>query len=382
MIFLFAVAAGSAVGNLYWAQPLLTDISAALDFPLAASGSLITVTQLGYALGVLLLVPLGDALDRRRLIPAVMTMAALALFACALAPNYTILLGTLAAVGLTTVSGHLLLPLAGDLARDDQRGHVIGSIAAGALTGILLSRTISGLLADLFGWRSIYLVAALVTLGLAGLLAFRLPADRQRTRMSYGVLLLSIATTVARNRPIQVTLLLGACGFSVFTMFWTGLTFLLSSPAYSYSVMQIGLVGLVGLAGALAARRAGLLHDRGLSVPATGSALGLTLVSIGIAAAGGSSIWMLLLAVLLIDIALQGASVLNHTRLFSLAPEARSRLNTAFVVCNFTGGAVTSTLAGYLWATGGWYLLLAGQAAITLLGLIVWAFNRETLAAS
>lgn len=376
MTFLFAVTGGCAVGNLYWAQPLLAEISQALNFSLAAAGMLITVTQLGYAAGVLLLVPLGDTLNRRCLIPVIMMAAALALLISALAPSYAILLCGFAAVGLTSVSGQLLLPLAGDLARDEQRGRVVGSIVSGLLIGILLSRTISGLLADALGWRAIYFAASVMTLILAAILAAKLPDDRPRSAISYGKLLGSIVTTVRRHRAVQVTLVIGGCAFSVFTMFWTGLTFMLSSPAFSYSVMQIGLVGLVGLAGALAARKAGRLHDLGWSSRTTGAALGLTLISLAIAAAGATSIALILIAVLLIDIAIQGVNVLNQTRLFSIEPESRSRLNTAFVFCNFVGGAMGSMLAGLLWQAGGWFLLIGGQAMITLTALIVWGLHR------
>jgi predicted MFS family arabinose efflux permease len=235
MTLLFAMAGAVAIGNLYWAQPLLNEIASALDISATAAGTLITVTQVGYALGVLLLVPLGDSLNRRRLIPVVMGLSVLALLFSALAPSYVALLCSLALVGVASLSGQLLLPLAGDLASDDQRGQVIGTIAAGILIGIMLSRLVSGLVADAFGWRAIYLVAAAVNVVFAVWLAMRLPDDRARASVPYARLLSSIAGAVRGSRPVQVTLVLGACAFAVFIMFWTGLTFLLSSPPFSYS---------------------------------------------------------------------------------------------------------------------------------------------------
>jgi predicted MFS family arabinose efflux permease len=175
---------------------------------------------------------------------------------------------------------------------------------------------------------------------------------------------------------VQVTLLLGACAFATFTLFWTGLTFLLSAPPFSYSVTRIGLVGLAGLAGALAARRAGWLHDRGWSVPATGAALLLALLSLGIAALGASSILLVLVAVVLIDAAIQAVNVLNQTRLFAVDPSARSRLNTAFVTGNFIGGAVGSALAGVLWLRGGWPAVTLGGGVLIGLALVVWLTQR------
>ncbi len=377
LTLLFATAGGAAVGNLYWAQPLLSDIAGSLRIPAATAGLLVTVTQVGYAVGVFLVVPLGDTVNRRRLIPAIMICSALALGASALAPTFAVLLVTLGAVGLTTVTGQLLTPLAGDLARDDQRGRVVGTVASGLLTGILMSRTISGLLADAFGWRAIYVVAAVVTVILALLLSRALPAVPPRPAVPYGRLLGSVFATVRQHRSVQVTLVLGAAVFSVFTMFWTGLTFLLSAPPFSYSATQIGLVGLAGLSGALAAQRAGQLHDRGWSVPATGAGLALALISLAVAALGSTSIILVLIAVVLIDVAIQGVNVLNQTRLFSIDASARSRLNTAFVAGNFIGGAIGSTLAGVLWGRGRWLAVMLGGGTLIVFALIVWLTQRR-----
>ena len=373
---LFAVAGGAAVGNLYWAQPLLANIAHALHVPISSAGLLVTVTQVGYAVGVFLIVPLGDTWNRRRLIPAVMACSAVALAASALAPSFAVLLVALMAVGLTTITGQLLIPLAGDLATDEQRGRVVGIVVSGVLSGILVSRTVSGLIADAFGWRAVYGVAALVTAAMTVLLGRVLPVLPRRAAVPYGRLLASVFTAVREHRTVQVTLAIGACSFGVFTMFWTALTFLLSAPPYSYSVTRIGLVGLVGLAGALSAQRAGRLHDRGWSVPATGAALVLALVALAIAALGARSIVLVLVAVLLIDIAIQAVNVLNQTRIFVVDPGARSRLNTALVTNNFIGGALGSALAGVLWASGGWTRVMLGGAALIGIALVVWVTQR------
>ncbi|AGB73124.1 MFS transporter [Rhizobium tropici] len=376
---LFAIAGGIAVGNLYWAQPLLTEIATALQVSTGTIGLLVTMTQIGYAVGVLLIVPLGDMLPRRSLIPAVMACSALALLSGALSPSFTTLAAALAAVGMTTVAGQLLTPLAGDLATPEERGKVVGTIVSGLLAGILLSRTVSGVLSDAFGWRVVYAVAALCTLLMAVVLWFVIPAEPPRPRVAYGKLILSIFQIVGRYRIVQVTLLIGALAFSVFTLFWTGLTYLLSAPPYSYSVSQIGLVGLVGLAGALAARRVGRFHDRGWSVAVTGLALCLATASLLIAMVGTSSILLVLLAVLLLDVAIQAVNVLNQSRILSVDPASRSRLNTAFVACNFIGGALGSALSGPLWSWGGWRALMLCGVSLTLLALALWFGGRETL---
>ena len=374
---LFAVAGGAAVGNLYWSQPLLDEIASSLGTSASLAGLLVTLTQVGYALGILLVVPLGDVLDRRRLIPWVLVASAVALLLAAIAPTFATLLVALALVGLTTVAGQLLIPLAGDLADPAQRGRVVGTIASGVLTGILVSRTISGLVADAFGWRAIYVLAAVVAVVLAVLLRRAIPELEARGGVAYPQLILSVFRAVRTHRTVQVTLVISSSVFAVFTMFWTALTFLLSSDPYDFSTSSIGLVGLVGLAGAVAAQRVGRLHDRGLSVPVTGGAIVLLLVSLVVAGIGAHSIVVVLLAVLLLDVAVQAANVLNQTRLFSVDPAARSRLNTAFVTSNFIGGAIGSALASVLWNAGGWTAVTIGGAVLAGFAATVWAVHRN-----
>jgi predicted MFS family arabinose efflux permease len=238
--------------------------------------------------------------------------------------------------------GQLLVPLASDLADPARRGRVVGTIASGVLTGILVSRTISGLVADAFGWRAIYVLAAVVAVILAVLLRRATPELGARGGVGYPQLILSVFRAVRTHRTVQVTLLISSSVFAVFTMFWTALTFLLSSDPYDFSTSSIGLVGLVGLAGAVAAQRVGRLHARGLSVPVTG-----------------------------------GANVLNQTRLFSVDPAARSRLNTAFVTSNFIGGAIGSALASVLWNAGGWTAVTIGAAVLTGFAATIWVVHRN-----
>lgn len=326
---LFAIAGGAAVGNLYWAQPLLEFIATDLDTAPATAGWLITVTQIGYALGILLIVPLGDLLNRRRLVPGMMVAAAGALILCAVAPTMGVLIAASGLLGVTTVGGQLLTPLAGDLADDSNRGHVVGTVVSGILTGILVSRTISGFVADGAGWRAIYLLAAVVDVAIAVLMWRVIPKLPPKTRVGYGSLIASVGTVVARERTVRWTLVLSGMAFGLFTMFWTALTFLLSAPPYEYPVSVIGLFGLVGLAGAVAAQRAGRLHDRGFALPATGIGWALVVAAFALALVGGLSVVWLIVAILVVDIAIQGINILNQTRLFDVDPAARSRLNTA-----------------------------------------------------
>ncbi|MEU0600690.1 MFS transporter, partial [Streptomyces sp. NPDC006393] len=267
LTLLFASAGGLAVGNLYWAQPLLDFIAHDLHASPARAGWLVTATQIGYAGGIALIVPLGDVLNRRRLIPVITLCSAVALAACAAAPSFWALTAVITLLGMTTVSGQLLTPLAGDLASAARRGAVVGTVVSGLLTGILVSRTISGLVAEYAGWRTIFAAAAVLAVLFAVLLYRAIPPLEPKTRMPYPALIASVGRVARREPAVRWTLALGATGFAMFTMFWTALTFLLSGAPFSYPVSVIGLFGLAGLAGALAAQRAGRLHDRGWSRP-------------------------------------------------------------------------------------------------------------------
>jgi predicted MFS family arabinose efflux permease len=377
LTLLFAAAGGAAVGNLYWAQPLLDLIGGDLRVSAATAGWLVTATQIGYAAGILLIVPLGDILDRHRLIPVMMLTAAAALVLCAVAPSFPVLLVALAAVGVTTVSGQILTPLAGDLADEQSRGRVVGTVVSGILIGILLSRTVSGLVAGAAGWRAIYAVAAVGAVLFAVLLHRAVPRLEPKVRMRYPALIASVGAVVARERTVRWTLVLAATGFAMFTMFWTSLTFLLSGAPFHYPVSVIGLFGLAGLAGAVAAQRTGLLHDRGWSLPATGVALALVLGSFVLAAFGGRSVVLVLVVVVVLDIALQAFGILNQLRVFAVSHDARSRLNTAYVTCNFLGGALGSAAAAVLWGAGGWSAITTAGIGLSAFALVVWAVGRR-----
>jgi predicted MFS family arabinose efflux permease len=377
LTLLFAVAGGAAVGNLYWSQPLLDFIARDLRTDTASAGWLVTATQLGYAIGVLLFVPLGDLLDRHVLVPIALLCSAAALGASALAPTFGVLLATLALVGLTTVSGQILAPLAGDLADDADRGRVVGTVVSGILIGILVSRTVSGLVAGVAGWRAIYVVAAVLAVVLAVLLLRAIPPMEPRTRLRYPALLASVFRIVRRERAVRWSLVLGGTSFGVFTLFWTSLTFLLSAPPFSFPVATIGLFGLVGLAGAISAQRAGRLQDRGLGLPTIGIAWAVVMLSFVLAGVGGTSVVGIVVAIVLLDVAIQGHNITVQTRMFSVDPSARSRINTAFVTNNFICGAIGSGLASFLWAHGGWAAVTAAGAVLSGFALTVWAVGRR-----
>ncbi|MGI5212495.1 MFS transporter [Plantactinospora sp. CA-290183] len=377
LTFLFAVAAGAAIANLHWAQPILGFIAGDLRAATATAGWLVTATQIGYAAGVLLLVPLGDVLDRRRFVPVLLLTSAAALLLCALAPSIGVLLLALGLLGVTTISGQVLTPLAGDLATDAHRGQVVGAVGSGTLTGILASRTISGFVAGAAGWRTVFALAAVVAVLLAVLLYRAIPPLAPRTRMPYPALIASVGAVVLRERAARWTLVLAATGFAVFSLLWTALTFLLSGPPFEYPVPMIGLFGLAGLVGALAVQHAGRLHDRGWSLPATGAAWVLALGAFVGAAFAGRSVVLLVVVIVIVDVALQAQALLSRARLFAISHEARSRLNTALGTGNFIGGAIGSAAATALWSAAGWTAVTIAGAALCCLALAVWTLGRR-----
>lgn len=377
LALLFSVAAGAAVANLYWSQPLLETIATDLKIPPQQATWVLTLVQLGYAAGILLILPLGDVLNRRRMVPLMIAASSVALVAVALAPTMGLLLVVMTLLGVTAIAGQLLVPLAGDLSPDEKRGEYVSTVTAGILMGILLSRTLAGIIADLAGWRVVYLVAAVIAAALSLVMYRSLPDLPPKQTLGYPALMRSVLQIIARERTLRWTMALGMLGFGTFTMFWTALTFLLSAEPYSYSLTQIGLFGLAGLAGALASRRIGVLHDRGHSVPATGVMWLLALVVWVVVGFGGRSLAVIIAAVVLIDVALQGQMILNQTRLFAVSDAARSRLNSVFVTFNFLAAAAGSAAAGALWAWGGWTAVTIAGAAGSVAALVVWFLGRR-----
>lgn len=376
LVLLFAVASGAAVGNLYYAQPLLAVVAADLHIGQGPAGLLVTATQVGYALGIMFIVPLGDVRNRRRLVPLMMGLSAVSLAACAVAPGLVVLLLALVAVGLSTVAGQILIPFAGDLTDDASRGRVVGIVVSGALTGILFARIVSGLIAGVAGWRAVFLTAAVLMLGLAAVLHRAVPAAPAKAAQPYRALLLSVLTLVRRERTLRVAMGYGTIGMASFTLFWTGLTFLLSGPPYGYSTGVIGLFSLAGLVGTLSAQGAGRLHDRGWSNRATGVFWLLAVLAWVVCGLGRYSLGWLLLGIVVLDIATQGQRILNQAQIFAISAGARSRVNTAYVTGNFVGGAAGSIVGSVLWAAGGWVAVSIAGAVLSTVAFGLWLTLR------
>jgi predicted MFS family arabinose efflux permease len=372
LTLLFAVAGGAAVGNLYYVQPLLAVIATSLHVSSATAGLLVTATQVGYATGIVLVVPLGDVRNRRRLIPLVMGASALSLVLCAVAPSFAVLAVAMVLVGVTTVSGQILTPFAGDLTDDSDRGRVLGIVVSGLLTGILGARIIGGLIAGVAGWRSVFAIAAGIMVVLAALLGRLAPTLPPKTTAAYGSLLRSVVTLVRHEARLRILMVFGMISMATFTLFWTALTFLLSDRHYHYSTTVIGLFGLAGLVGTLAAQGAGRLHDKGWSNAATGVSWVVTVLAYVFCELGRISLGWLLVGVVVLDVGTQAQRILNQTRAFALSDEARSRVNTAYVAGNFVGAALGSLAASLLWSVGGWTAVTVTGGVLSLLALLLW----------
>jgi predicted MFS family arabinose efflux permease len=376
LVLLLAVACGAAVANLYYAQPLLDVIARDLGVSSGAAGLLVTSSQVGYAAGLVLLVPLGDLLDRRRMVARMLLVTAAALGVAAAAPSFAVLAAAIAVIGVTSVVAQVLVPLAGSLAPEHERGKVVGDVMSGLLLGILLARTASGLIAELGGWRLVYVIAGVLMVALAGVLARALPPTPPVTDLPYRVLLRSVAALVRDEPVLRRRMVYGALGMASFSVLWTAIAFLLSGAPYHYGEGTIGLFGLAGLVGAGAAQGAGRLADRGRSHAATGAFLAAIAVAWVLIALGSSSLAALIAGVVLLDLGIQGQHILNQSAIYTLNPDARSRLTTAYMSFNFLWGALGSAGASLAWSAGGWGAVSALGIGLAVVGLVAWGMEH------
>ena len=384
IVLVLAVVAGASVATLYYAQPLLSAIGADLAVPGGTAALLVTAAQIGYAASLALLVPLGDLLERRRLVTVLLAATTVALAAAAAAPAFPALLAAVAAAGLTAGVAQVVVPLAATLAPDATRGRVVGTVMSGLLIGILAARTVAGGLAELGGWRLVFGAAAVLMAALAVVVRVRLPRVPPTESMSYPRLLGSVLTLVRGEPVLRQRMVLGALGFGGFTVLWTGLTFLLSAPPYGYGEAVIGLFGLAGLAGAAAAPVAGRLADRGRAgTTITASLVALTvswgLLGLGPVLAGVVSLAVLVVGIVLLDLCQQLLHISHQSTIYARTPQARSRVTTAYMVAVFLGGAAASAATGAVYPLAGWAGTVALGLAIAVAGLAWWLATERRL---
>lgn len=364
-----AIACGLTVANLYYAQPLLAAIARAFDVSQGTSTIVVTATQVGYAAGLVLLLPLGDLLENRKLTSRLLLATAAALVVAAFAPSFWLFLAMAVLIGVTSVVAQILVPLVAHLAPPAERGRFVGQVMSGLLMGILLARTVASEVASLWGWRSIYAISAglmiLTSLALARILPRRQPDHRAGYRQ-----LMASVLMLARTEPLLRYRALGqAFMFGAFTCFWTGITYELID-AHHLSQAEIGLFALVGAAGAAAAPVAGFLGDRGFGTQTRLAAAGLGVAAMVLAGLGSRYLLLLAVAGVLLDLSVQSHQVISQREIYSLRGDARARINSVFMGSVFIGGALASAGTGVLHDTVGWLgvtLLGAGLCAISLL---------------
>jgi predicted MFS family arabinose efflux permease len=350
IVLTLAAGAGIAAANLYYAQPVLHTIAERFGASVGSAGLIVTASQIGYAVGLALLVPAGDLLNRKRLVPLLLAAAAVLLGVAAVAPSLGVLIGAMTLVGLSVVAAQILVPLAAELASDGERGKVVGTVMTGLLLGILLARTVSGVVAGLAGWRAVFVVAAV----LAIVLRTQLPDELPRAALRYPAVMRSMLD-IARTQPeLRRSALLGSLSFGTFSVFWTTVAFHLSEQPFDYGDSAIGLLGLVGAAGALCATVAGRLADRGHAAIGRVGAATLISASFGLLWIGRTSIVVIVVGVLVLDIGVQGVQVLNQSTVYELIPGARSRINGVYMTVYFVGGALGSAAGAYAFDHGGW----------------------------
>ncbi len=354
LIALFAISVGLAVASNYLAHPLLEMLRERFGVSTVVAGLLVTAAQAGYCLGLLLLLPLGDLLERRRLITVLSLLTAVLLAAAAAAPSIGFLMAAIALIGFTSAVAQILVPFAATLAPDAQRGSVVGVVMSGLLIGILTARAVSGAIAQIGGWRTVYVVAATAMLIVTALLRWRLPRYCGQSNLTYPRLLLSVLS-IAREEPeLRERALYGAAAFAAPISVLAPLAFLLSDDPYRFTEGQIGAVTLFGVVGALAATVSGRLFDRGWKDRLTLFGPLIMIASYFLLWLGHWSLLALIAGFIILDLGAQAVHITNQNVVYGLRPEARNRINSLYMTSCFVGITVGSSAAAVVYASFGW----------------------------
>ena len=377
---MLALASGLTVANIYYNQSLLVIMGRDFRVSSAAMGNIAVATQLGYASGLLLLIPLGDMLSRKMLIVASAAATTAAMTAVALAPGFAFALIASYLLGLICVTPQFIIPYAANLAEPAQRGRAVGLVMGGLIIGILFARSAAGFIGQWLGWRAVFGLGAGITLVMT-LALLCLPASpRTANPVSYAGLIRSLGPLLAREPILQRHSLIGALGFGAFSAFWTTIAFYLAARPEHFGGNMVGIFGLIGAAGACAAPVSGHFSDRHDARTVNGISLVVMTFSFLLMALADKSLVWLVLGAFFMDAGAQANQISNQTRIYTLAPEQRNRITSVYMVIYFMGGAAGSALGSRAWAAGQWTALCLLGAAMALAGLLVlftWA-QRET----
>jgi predicted MFS family arabinose efflux permease len=373
LTLLFSVTCALAVANVYFAQPLLDSMAQSLGVASSMIGVVVTATQVGYALGLLFIVPLGDLVNRKRLILTQVLLSAVALAAVGAAQQWLVLLSAMIVMGLLAVVVQVLVAYAAMLATPSQRGHAVGTVTSGIVMGILLARFTSGLIADIAGWRAVYFVSSGLMLIIAAVLWKVVPVTAPpRHKDAYLALISSVFKLFITERILRARGLLALLIFAAFSVLWTSMVLPLSAPPLSLSHTTIGMFGLAGVAGALAASRAGRWADQGLGQRVTGISLGLLTLSWLPITFAETSLIALICGVVLLDFAVQAVHVTNQSLIFAARPDAQSRLVGAYMCFYSVGSALGAAAATQVYVLWGWIAVSLLGALISATALVLW----------
>ncbi|UPW85266.1 MFS transporter [Lysinibacillus sp. Ag94] len=382
IILILAIACGVIVANLYYAQPLVGPISSTLGLSSGAAGLIVTLTQIGYGIGLLFIVPLGDILENRKLVVTLLLFTAVVLAIAAVVKSATLFLVTSLFIGLGSVAAQVLVPYAAHLSPEATRGRNVGNVMSGLLLGIMLARPISSVMTEFMGWRAIFVFSAAIIFVLALLLVKLLPTRQPITTTQYPTLLKSMLHLLKTTPVLQRRAFYHFCVFGTFSLFWTTVPMLLTSPIFHFSQKEVALFALVGVSGAVAAPVAGRLADKGWVRPATGIALALVIISVmlPLMIQSGSIFALVLLVVsaILLDMGVSANLVLGQRAIFSLGAEFRSRLNGLYMAIFFGGGAIGSATGAWAYAMVGWKAALLIGIALPTIAMIYYATEKKS----
>ena len=378
LVFLMAFAIGVTIASNYYAQPLLHSITHDLNIAVEHAGSIIMAAQFSYAVGLLFITPLGDKFERKHLIIILMVLSTCGLIVSALSKNLWMLIIGTSITGLFSTVAQVLIPFAATLSKPENRGKIVGTLMSGMLLGILLGRTFAGAISTIADWHYVYWIATSIMGIVTLLLWISLPTYRNTININYFQLLWSIGSLYKQEPILRIRSLLAVISFALFSLLWTPLAFLLSNDPYHYSDFIIGLFGIAGAAGALGSPIVGKLSDKGKGWLATTIGLGLLLLSWLPLSLAQYSIIALILGVVILDFSVQVTHVSNMSAIYQIRPEARSRMNTGYMVCYFIGGMLGSVGSTYLFSHYGWIAIVVSGTILGLIGIICWLFYTKT----
>ena len=372
LLCVMAASAGFGIANLYYDQPLLDQMGRSLGASAAQMGFAPTLTQIGYSLGMLLLVPLGDMLERRQLVLLFALLTALLSAGLAASMTTPMLLGMSFLLGLANITPQLLVPFAARLSAPEDRGRVVGLMVSGVLLGVLLSRTVAGFVGATFGWRAMFGLAAVIMVVIFGVLFLTLPVTKPSYDGRYGGLLHSVWAIVRDQPVLREACLFGGMLFGAFMVFWANLIHLLSGAPFHLGPRAVGLYGLLGAGAALTSPIVGRVAGKGAARTIAGVMVLLTIASFGVFWIGRASLIWIGVGVLAMDLGVQLGHVSNQTRILNLAPDAQSRIQTAYMFCYFGGGGIGAALGSLAWGRWGWNGVCLTAIGMLVLPLVRW----------